>query len=117
MGATRNSRTAKRSQGGPQAAFLSTGTESAFRSYGSASVQIGDSPLSASHEIIRVPGSGTVPLMSHTVRDKTKLLNRARRIRGPVEAVERALKHEISCADVLQPITGARGAINGLMGE
>lgn len=55
--------------------------------------------------------------MSYTIRGKTKLLNRARRIRGQVEAVERALEQEIGCADVLQLITAARGAINGLMGE
>jgi DNA-binding FrmR family transcriptional regulator len=55
--------------------------------------------------------------MSHTIREKTRLLNRVRRIRGQVEAVERALDQEIGCADVLQRITGARGAIDGLMGE
>ena len=55
--------------------------------------------------------------VSHTVREKTKLLNRVRRIRGQVEAVERALEQEIGCADVLQLIAGARGAINGLMAE
>ena len=55
--------------------------------------------------------------VSHTIREKTKLLNRVRRIRGQVEAVERALEQEIGCAEVLQLITGARGAINGLMGE
>lgn len=55
--------------------------------------------------------------MSHTVREKTKLLNRVRRIRGQIEAVERALEQEIGCADVLQLIAGARGAINGLMAE
>ena len=52
-----------------------------------------------------------------TTREKTKLLNRVRRIRGQVEAVERALEQDIGCADVLQLITAARGAINGLMGE
>ena len=55
--------------------------------------------------------------MSHTVREKTKLLNRVRRIRGQIEAVERALDQEIGCSDVLQLIAGARGAINGLMAE
>jgi DNA-binding FrmR family transcriptional regulator len=55
--------------------------------------------------------------VSHTIREKTKLLNRVRRIRGQVEAVERALEQEIGCGDVLQLITGVRGAINGLMGE
>jgi DNA-binding FrmR family transcriptional regulator len=51
------------------------------------------------------------------IREKTKLLNRVRRIRGQVEAVERALQHEIGCADVMQLIAAARGAINGLMAE
>ena len=55
--------------------------------------------------------------MSHTIREKTKLVNRVRRIRGQIEAVERALDQEIGCADVLQLIAGARGAINGLMAE
>ena len=55
--------------------------------------------------------------MSHTVREKIKLLNRVRRIRGQIEAVERALEQEIGCSDVLQLIAGARGAINGLMAE
>jgi DNA-binding FrmR family transcriptional regulator len=55
--------------------------------------------------------------VSHTIREKTKLVNRVRRIRGQIEAVERALDQEIGCADVLQLIAGARGAINGLMAE
>ena len=55
--------------------------------------------------------------VTHTIREKTKLLNRVRRIRGQIEAVERALDQEIGCADVLQLIAGARGAINGLMAE
>ena len=55
--------------------------------------------------------------MSHTVREKSKLLARVRRIRGQVEAIERALEAEVGCADVLQLITAARGALNGLMGE
>ena len=55
--------------------------------------------------------------MSHTIQEKAKLINRVRRIRGQIEAVERALEQEIGCADVLQLITAARGAINGLMSE
>jgi DNA-binding FrmR family transcriptional regulator len=42
---------------------------------------------------------------------------RVRRIRGQVEAVERALENEEGCATVLHLITAARGAINGLMAE
>jgi DNA-binding FrmR family transcriptional regulator len=55
--------------------------------------------------------------MSHTIREKVKLLNRVRRIRGQIEAVERALEQELGCSDALQLIAGARGAINGLMAE
>jgi DNA-binding FrmR family transcriptional regulator len=52
-----------------------------------------------------------------TTPEKTKLLKRVRRIRGQVVAIERALDQEIGCADVLQLITAARGAVNGLIGE
>ena len=55
--------------------------------------------------------------MSHTVREKTKLLNRVSRLRGQIEAVERALDHELECSEVLQLIAAARGALNGLMAE
>lgn len=55
--------------------------------------------------------------MSHTVREKQKLLNRVRRIRGQVEAVERALVSESGCAEVMHLIAGCRGAINGLLAE
>ncbi len=55
--------------------------------------------------------------MAHTVREKTKLLARARRIRGQVEAIERALEAEVGCADVLQVIASVRGAMNSLMAE
>jgi DNA-binding FrmR family transcriptional regulator len=51
------------------------------------------------------------------IREKPKLLKRVRRIRGQVEAVERALEHEIGCGDIMQLIAAARGAINGLMAQ
>jgi FrmR/RcnR family transcriptional regulator, repressor of rcnA expression len=55
--------------------------------------------------------------MTHTIREKAKLLNRVRRIRGQVEAIERALEQEVGCADVMQLIAAARGAMGGLMAE
>jgi DNA-binding FrmR family transcriptional regulator len=55
--------------------------------------------------------------MAHTTRDKEKLLGRVRRIRGQVEAVERALAEEHECADVLQLVAACRGALNSLMAE
>jgi FrmR/RcnR family transcriptional regulator, repressor of rcnA expression len=48
---------------------------------------------------------------------KLKLLNRVRRVRGQVEAVERALEEEQGCAAVLHLIVAARGALNSLMTE
>lgn len=55
--------------------------------------------------------------MGHTIRDKAKLLARVRRIRGQVEALERALDAEQGCADVLHQIAAIRGATSGLMGQ
>ncbi|OIQ78030.1 transcriptional repressor FrmR [mine drainage metagenome] len=55
--------------------------------------------------------------MSHTIRDKTKLLNRVRRIRGQVDAIERALEAEAGCEQVLHAIAACRGALGGLLGE
>jgi DNA-binding FrmR family transcriptional regulator len=55
--------------------------------------------------------------MAHTIREKTKLIARVRRIRGQMEAVERALESESECADVLRLIASVRGAVNGLMAE
>jgi DNA-binding FrmR family transcriptional regulator len=55
--------------------------------------------------------------MSHTKSEKAKLMNRIRRVRGQIEALERAVESEEGCAAVLHLIVAARGAINGLMGE
>jgi len=55
--------------------------------------------------------------MGHTIREKQKLLNRVRRIRGQVEAIERALDGEAGCEQVMHLIAGCRGAINGLLVE
>lgn len=55
--------------------------------------------------------------MAHLVRDKAKLLNRVRRIRGQIEAVERALRAEAECGTTMRLIAAARGAMNSLMAE
>jgi len=55
--------------------------------------------------------------MSHTVKEKEKLVTRVRRIRGQVDALERALESEQECAGVLQLMAACRGALNGLMAE
>lgn len=53
----------------------------------------------------------------HTARGREKLVARVRRIRGQIEAVERAIVAEKGCAEVLQTVTAARGALNGLVAE
>jgi DNA-binding FrmR family transcriptional regulator len=55
--------------------------------------------------------------MSHTIKEKEKLLQRVRRVRGQVEAVERALEAEQECSEVLRLIAASRGAMNSLMAE
>ena len=55
--------------------------------------------------------------MSHTIREKQKLLARVRRIRGQVEALERSLADEAGCDRVMHQIVGIRGAVAGLMAE
>jgi DNA-binding FrmR family transcriptional regulator len=54
----------------------------------------------------------------HNEREKVKLLNRVKRIRGQIDSVERTLSSEShDCADVLMLLATARGGINGLMAE
>ena len=70
------------------------------------------------HSILLYPLGYRSPFdMSHTVKEKTKLLNRVRRVRGQVEALERAVEEEKGCADILHLIVAARGAMNSLMAE
>jgi DNA-binding FrmR family transcriptional regulator len=55
--------------------------------------------------------------MTHVVHEKQKLLNRLRRLRGQVDAIERALDADDSCTQVIRLLTAARGALNGMMAE
>jgi FrmR/RcnR family transcriptional regulator, repressor of frmRAB operon len=55
--------------------------------------------------------------LAHTTKQKAKLLARVRRIRGQVEAIERALEVESGCAEILHLLAATRGAMNGLMAE
>jgi FrmR/RcnR family transcriptional regulator, repressor of frmRAB operon len=55
--------------------------------------------------------------MAHTLKERQKLLNRIRRIRGQLDAVERALQQDAGCAAVLQQATACRGALDGLIAE
>jgi DNA-binding FrmR family transcriptional regulator len=55
--------------------------------------------------------------MSHVAAEKTKLMNRIRRLRGQIEAIERAIEADDECADVLQQATSCRGALDGFIAE
>ena len=55
--------------------------------------------------------------MPHDPADKKKALARVRRIRGQLDALERALEAGADCAPVLQQLAAVRGAVNGLMSE
>jgi FrmR/RcnR family transcriptional regulator, repressor of frmRAB operon len=55
--------------------------------------------------------------MGHVAREKTKLLNRVKRMRGQLEAIERAVDADDECATVLQQATACRGALDGFIAE
>ena len=55
--------------------------------------------------------------MGHVEKEKQKLLNRLKRIRGQVEAIERAVEGDKECARVLQQATACRGALDGFIAE
>lgn len=55
--------------------------------------------------------------MPHTHRNRDKLKSRLRRIRGQVDAIEKALDENQECGRVLQQIAAVRGAVAGLLGE
>jgi FrmR/RcnR family transcriptional regulator, repressor of frmRAB operon len=55
--------------------------------------------------------------MSHTSREKLDLINRTKKVIGQLESVLRALNEGDPCAEALQRLSAARGAINSLMAE
>jgi len=50
-------------------------------------------------------------------REQLKLINRAKRIHGQIERVERSLMGEHDCINVLMLLAAVRGGIDGLMAE
>ncbi|MEN4903693.1 formaldehyde-responsive transcriptional repressor FrmR [Luteimonas sp. TWI1416] len=53
--------------------------------------------------------------MPHSPEEKKRVLARVRRMRGQLDALERALEAGTDCAPVLQQLAAIRGAVNGLM--
>jgi DNA-binding FrmR family transcriptional regulator len=50
-------------------------------------------------------------------REKAKLLQRIRKLKGQLDAVERALSAETDCGDQLMLLAAVRGGVNSLMAE
>jgi len=55
--------------------------------------------------------------MSHVSKNKDKLLNRVKRLRGQIEAIHRSVEAGDECARVLQQATACRGALDGFIAE
>jgi DNA-binding FrmR family transcriptional regulator len=57
--------------------------------------------------------------MTHTSQEKEKhkLLLRLRRIRGQLDAVEKRVQEDATCAAILQQATACRGALDGFIAE
>ena len=55
--------------------------------------------------------------MPHSPEDRKRALTRMRRIRGQLDALERAVETGAECAPILQQLAAVRGAVNGLMSE
>jgi len=55
--------------------------------------------------------------MAHTSRDKKKLLDRIKRIRGQLNGVETGIEEERDCGKILLALAACRGAMNSLMAE
>jgi DNA-binding FrmR family transcriptional regulator len=55
--------------------------------------------------------------MSHTIREKSKILGRLNRIKGQLDALSKGIEAEQDCYQVMQLLSSCRGALNGLMGD
>jgi DNA-binding FrmR family transcriptional regulator len=55
--------------------------------------------------------------MAHTIRKKQKLIHRVRRLRGQVEAIERALVSEMACSDIPRGSPPAGAPSTACLGE
>jgi DNA-binding FrmR family transcriptional regulator len=55
--------------------------------------------------------------MSHHERERIKLLQRVRKMRGQLDAVERSLSADDDCGAPLMLLAAVRGGVNSLMAE
>ena len=55
--------------------------------------------------------------MAHTIEDKRRLGARISRIRGQLNAIDRAVREDTDCFQILQTTAACHGALNSLMVE
>ena len=55
--------------------------------------------------------------MSHHERETIKMVQRVRKLRGQLDAIERSLTSDGDCGDQLMLLAAVRGGVNALMGE
>ena len=55
--------------------------------------------------------------MGHVSKNRDKLLNRVKRLRGQIEAIQRSVEGNEECSRVLQQATACRGALDGFIAE
>ena len=55
--------------------------------------------------------------MGHASRDKARLLNRVRRLRGQLDGVARSIEADAGCDVVLMSLAACRGAMGSLLAE
>ena len=53
--------------------------------------------------------------MAHVIQNKKKLLARLSRIRGQINGIEKALKADRDCGEILLTLAACQGAMNALM--
>src|SRR6266567_7617478 len=55
--------------------------------------------------------------MSHQERETIKMVQRVRKMRGQLDAIERSFNNGGDCGDQLMLLAAVRGGVNALMGE
>lgn len=62
-----------------------------------------------------MPANSDLPM--HHERETLKMVQRVRKLRGQLDAIERSLNAHGDCGDQLMLLAAVRGGVNGLMAE
>jgi len=55
--------------------------------------------------------------MSHTLKNKERLMGRISRLQGQLKSANNALENEEDCYKIMLTLASCRGALNGLMAD